>query len=135
VVEEKEHPRRGVTMIARRLVALASSLTLVTGLAASTVAQSDGEGVELTIWVNQGDSEPIKNMLTRFDEESEHSLDIVTLPADGFEDALQTRWAGGERPDILEWHTGLWAVSALNASENLLDLSDEAFVADSGDLY
>ena len=103
--------------------------------AAPTAPPSPQAGVKLTLWSLQSDPEPLTSLWARFETETGNELDIVKLPDDGFETALQTRWAGGERPDIFEWHTGLWATAAVNAAENLQDLSGEAYVSKSGDLY
>jgi raffinose/stachyose/melibiose transport system substrate-binding protein len=88
---------------------------------------------ELTVWVNAIEIDAVKNVYARFEEETGVDITIEPIPED-FQVNVTTRWAAGERPDILEYHaTSLfWA---LNPEENLYDLSNMPYVERSGDLY
>ncbi|HEY9329162.1 MAG TPA: extracellular solute-binding protein [Streptomyces sp.] len=89
---------------------------------------------ELTVWTNSADPESIRNVYKRFGDKYGVKMNIVEIAADGFENQVQTKWAGGDRPDILEYHatSAFWA---LNPARNMLDLSNMPYVAKSGDLY
>jgi raffinose/stachyose/melibiose transport system substrate-binding protein len=93
--------------------------------------QADGsaeiQADRLTVWVNPADPNAVMNVYDRFTEETGVEFDIVEMPTDAFDSAIKTRWASGERPDLLEYHaTSLfWA---LNPEENLYDLSGLPFV-------
>ncbi|MFF7984190.1 ABC transporter substrate-binding protein [Streptomyces sp. NPDC007901] len=89
---------------------------------------------ELTVWTNSADPESIRNVYERFGEKYGVKMNIIEIAADGFENQVQTKWAGGDRPDILEYHatSAFWA---LNPARNMVDLSSMPYVAKSGDLY
>lgn len=90
-------------------------------------------GEKLTVWYNAGTPEPYLNVYRRFAAESGNELELVPIPGDGYENQVLSRWATGERPDILEYHP---ASRQLNPVENMQDLSNEAFVTNSsGDIY
>ena len=90
----------------------------------SATVQAD----KLTVWVNPADPDAIMKVYERYTAETGVKFDIVEMPSDAFESGVQTRWASGERPDVLEYHaTSLfWA---LNPEQNLYDLSGMPFVA------
>jgi len=55
-------------------------------------------------------------------------VSVVEIP-DPFEANLLTKWAAGERPDVLYFHgIGNW-LAQLNPAKNLVDLSSQPFVA------
>ena len=93
---------------------------------------AEPSGLKLTVWHNAGTPEPYTNVYHRFAEATGHELELIPIPGDGFENQVLSRWATGERPDILEFHP---AWPQLNPEENLQDLSNEAFVELSGNLY
>jgi raffinose/stachyose/melibiose transport system substrate-binding protein len=89
---------------------------------------------ELTVWVNAVELEAVKAVYKRFGDKYGVKMNIVEMPTDNFESGVQTRWASGERPDVLEYHaTSLfWA---LNPEQNLYDLSKMPFASRAGDIY
>ncbi|MFD5315340.1 ABC transporter substrate-binding protein [Streptomyces sp. NPDC127098] len=82
---------------------------------------------ELTVWVNPSDPDAVMNVYERFTEETGVEFEIIEMPSDAFESGVQTRWASGERPDLLEYHatSSFWQ---LNPEQNLYDLSDMPYV-------
>ncbi|WP_158563840.1 ABC transporter substrate-binding protein [Jiangella anatolica] len=121
-----------------RIVAIVAALAV--GSACSNPGAGGDSGTEvsadgtaevqadrLTVWVNPADPDAVMNVYDRFTEETGVEFEIIEMPSDAFESGVQTRWASGERPDILEYHaTSLfWA---LNPEQNLYDLSEMPFV-------
>src|SRR5690606_25447938 len=100
--------------------------------AGDSAGAAEPSGLKLTVWHNAGTPEPYTNVYHRFAEATGHELELIPIPGDGFENQVLSRWATGERPDILEFHP---AWPQLNPEENLQDLSNEAFVELSGNLY
>ena len=96
------------------------------------VSPSPKPGVTLTAWTLQSDPPVLQQMYTEFEAATGNKIEVVKLPDDGFEGALTTKWAAGERPDMFEWHGGETSLLSFNPKENLQDLSDEEFVARSG---
>jgi raffinose/stachyose/melibiose transport system substrate-binding protein len=103
-----------------------------TATAAPTAPPTPKPGVTLTAWTLQSDPAVLQELYDQFAAETGHKITVVKLPSDGFEGALTTKWAAGERPDMMEWHGGETSLLSFNPTENLQDLSDEAFVARSG---
>jgi raffinose/stachyose/melibiose transport system substrate-binding protein len=89
--------------------------------------------VTLTAWTLQSDPPILEQLYKEFEAATGNKITVVKLPDDGFEGALTTKWAAGERPDMFEWHGGETSLLSFNPKENLQDLSDEDFVARSGD--
>lgn len=89
---------------------------------------------KLTVWTNAADSAAIRDVYKRFGDKFGVKMNIVAIPADTYETQVQTKWASGDRPDILEYHaTSLfWA---LNPAKNLVDMSHMPYVAKSGKMY
>lgn len=118
---------------------------LLAGIAAGTLSvaalsgcSSDGGGGEvtsLTLWHNSADSPALLQMYDDFEAESGIAIDLVDIPSDAFETTTTTKWATGDRPDILEYHPTAVNILTLNPAQNLQDLSDLPFVAASGELY
>lgn len=100
---------------------------------APTAAQSAPSGVTLTIWHNAADPKPFIDVFQRWADKSGNTVNLVAIPADGFENQIQTRWAAGERPDILEYHSTGFQI--FNPAQNLQDLSGEDFVSKAPTLY
>lgn len=99
---------------------------------AATEAPTAKPGVTLTAWTLQSDPAVLQQMYTAFEAATGNKINVVKLPDDGFEGALTTKWAAGERPDMFEWHGGETSLFSFNPAENLQDLSNAAFVARSG---
>jgi raffinose/stachyose/melibiose transport system substrate-binding protein len=106
-------------------VAVGSSIMLG-GVAAATAA-----GVTLTIWHNTQDTQGVLALYKAYEKASGNTLSFVDIPADGFETATLTKWASGDRPDILEYHPGQADLDHFNPSQTMVDLSNEAFVKQS----
>ncbi|PZQ90534.1 MAG: sugar ABC transporter substrate-binding protein [Leifsonia xyli] len=124
-------------MTHRRALAVAAAVA-ATGLILAGCSADSGEGgggVTLTLWHNTQDPEAILNVYKAYEEASGNKIELVPISSDGFEDATLTKWASGDRPDILEFHATQAYITMLNPAENLQDLSDMAFVAKSGSLY
>lgn len=115
--------------------------TAVVGIAAvSLVACSapatDGAAAEsLTVWHNSADGPAILDLYAAFTAETGIEIELVPIPSDAYETTVNTKWATGDRPDILEYHAIRSLLLPLNPAVNMQDLSAEAFVADSGSLY
>ncbi|CAN5575445.1 hypothetical protein BH23CHL8_BH23CHL8_00820 [soil metagenome] len=109
----------------RRLtLALAAAALLV--LSALPVA-GQGDGVTLTAWVPPVLTDAQQKMIADYEAASGNTIQQEVFPVP-FEQALLTKWATGERPDILFWHAiGNWLVQ-LDPPTNLQDLSEEPFV-------
>lgn len=114
-------------MIARMgrvaLLAVAGMTTLCGGAFAA--------GVTLTVWHNTQDTQGVLALYKAYEKASGNRIAFVDIPADGFETATLTRWASGDRPDVLEYHPGLADLEHFNPSQNLINLSNEAFVKQS----
>ena len=80
----------------------------------------------LTFWMNTSNPEPYTNLFDRFQEDTGYKLDIIAIPTP-FEETTLTKWAAGERPDIIEFHIMPMWFSQLNPEENMIDLSDMEF--------
>ena len=124
----------------KRSMSIGVSIATLVALAACSVPGGGGSGGsvpadgtaqvqadELTVWVNPSDPDAVMKVYDRFTQETGVKFNIVEMPSDAFESGVQTRWASGERPDVLEYHaTSLfWA---LNPEQNLYDLSGMPFV-------
>ncbi|MCV2394347.1 ABC transporter substrate-binding protein [Actinotalea sp. M2MS4P-6] len=95
-------------------------------------------GVTLVMWHQSADADPQLNLYKAYEAASGNTIELVDLPADTYTTAVQTKWATGDRPDILEYVPTPQDMRQLNMSENMLDLSDLAFVGnrvnDAGEL-
>ncbi|WP_327085516.1 ABC transporter substrate-binding protein [Nonomuraea sp. NBC_01738] len=119
-----------------RLLGAAIGAVLALSLSGCGSTAPEGTGqVKLTLWHNSADPAPLLEMYKKFEKQSGHKIELVSIPSDGFEDTTQTKWATGDRPDILEYHATVSGLLALNPAENLRDLTGEAYIARSGDLY
>ena len=99
---------------------------------ASPAAETTGEDVEpadsLTLWHGACATPAITGMYEAFEEATGITLEIVDIPCDGFEQATTTRWATGDRPDVLTYHAITSLLLPLNPVVNMQDLSDMDFV-------
>lgn len=108
----------------RRGALIAAGLTaMLVGSGGATAA-----GVSLTAWHNTQDTPAVRALYKAYEAASGNKIELVDIPADGFETATMTKWASGDRPDILEYHVGKARLDLLNPSQNLIDLSGEDFV-------
>lgn len=95
------------------------------GTTAATATTKD----PLLLWEPATEVATVKPMLAAFQKQTGIEVNTLVLPASGFENALLTKWAAGNRPDIMLWHAiGNWLV-AINPSRNLQDLSSMPFVS------
>lgn len=88
-------------------------------------------GVTLTVWHNTQDTPGVLGLYKAYEKATGNTLSFVEVPADGFEAATLTKWASGDRPDILEYHPGMSDLDHFNPSQNFIDLSNESFVKQS----
>ncbi|WP_432974811.1 ABC transporter substrate-binding protein [Dactylosporangium sp. CA-233914] len=89
---------------------------------------------ELTVWTSTADQAYVRNAYKNFEKAFGVKVNLVEITADGLENQVQTRWASGDRPDLLEYHaTSLfWA---LNPAKNIIEMSNMPYVKRSGALY
>lgn len=125
-----------------RTVGLAAALAASVALAAcsgsgTTSPRTDGEaptGVTLTMWHTTADSPAILDLYAAWEEQSGNTIELIDIPADTFPATVQTQWATGDRPDLLEFYGAREDLRSLNPAQNLVDLSDLEFVDHLGDL-
>jgi len=121
-----------------RFVAIAATLAVGgAALAGCSPASSDGSGggVTLTVWHNTQDPQAVLDMYSAYEKESGNTIELVPISSDGFEAAELTKWATGDRPDIMEMNGGASVIAQYNPAENFTPLTDEDFVARGGDVY
>lgn len=108
-----------------------------TASTAGQAAETTGAkaGTKITLWHNSADPPALRQLYRDFEADTGIELEAVAQPSAGFEDTTLTRWASGARPDVLEYHPTVTNLLALNPAANLRDLSGEAYIAKSGDLY
>lgn len=91
-------------------------------------ASSSGESVDsLTLWASQSTPDAVKAVIDSYAKESGVSIDLTVIP-DAFESNTLTKWAAGQRPDVLFFQPDPGNLSQLNPSKNLQDLGDLPFV-------
>lgn len=98
------------------------------------LSQSAPTGVTLTMWRNSGDSDALTALYKAYEKESGNTIDVVSLPTDTYPTAVQTKWATGDRPDILEYIPSPQDMAQLDMKDNMIDLSSFDFVKAEGDL-
>jgi raffinose/stachyose/melibiose transport system substrate-binding protein len=128
---------RAVVAIALSTVAIAAVTGCGGGESSSSTSTSGSgkRGVTITLWHNSADPPALKQLYGDFERDTGNKIKLVTIPSAGFEKTTLTKWASGARPDVLEYHPTVTNLLALNPTKTLRDLSSEAFVAKSGDLY
>lgn len=117
------------------VIALSSALVLA-GCSGQTAAGEDGidlsqdapTGVTLTLWHNTADSPALLALYEAYEAASGNTIELVDIPSDQFTSTVQTKWATGERPDILEYGPTPQDMAQLNITENVFSLDDFAFV-------
>jgi raffinose/stachyose/melibiose transport system substrate-binding protein len=103
--------------------------------AAPAAAQPAPTGQTLTIWHLSVDPKPFIDVFQRWADKTGNKVNLVAIPSDGFETQTQTRWAAGERPDIMEYHGSTGSMIGFNPEKNLQDLSGMDFVKKAPNLY
>lgn len=100
----------------------------LSGIGGASTAAAGADTREITIWVPALMAEASRAFPEGFEEAAgDVSVEIETIP-DPFEQNVLTKWAAGERPDVLYFHgIGNWIVQ-LNPQANLEDLGDMDFV-------
>jgi len=88
----------------------------------------------ITVWHNTADTPALLDLYKNFTKSTGIKVNLVDIPSNSFETTTQTKWTTGDRPDILEYHPTTAAILQFNPS-SFQDLSSEAFVKKSGDLY
>ncbi|WP_427918780.1 ABC transporter substrate-binding protein [Streptomyces sp. cg40] len=91
-------------------------------------------GVTLTMWHNTADSTALTNLYKAYEKASGNKISFVDIPPATFPMTVQSKWATGARPDILEWHGNKMDLLSLNGSKNMIDLSSLPFVKKEGTL-
>lgn len=104
-------------------------------MATATAGVANAAGVNLTIWHLASDSPALMNLYKAYEKQSGNTITFVEMPPAGFETTTMTKWATGERPDVLEWHPDEPSTRQLDPAENVFDLSNEDFVKKNPDLY
>lgn len=102
--------------------------------AAPAATQGVLAGQTLTIWHLAVNPPAFMDVFQRWADKTGNKVNLVAIPGDGFENQTLTRWAAGERPDLLEYH-GTNGFRQFNPPANLQDLSGEAFVKKAPNLY
>lgn len=104
--------------------------------ASTSAAPSEvAAATSITLWHNSADPQPYLDLYKSFTKATGIAVELVAIPSDNYENGTQTKWATGDRPDILEYHVVPAFMVPLNPEKNMWDLSDMPFVAKSGDLY
>jgi raffinose/stachyose/melibiose transport system substrate-binding protein len=107
----------------RLFLAVAAAMAILVA-SLPVAAQSS---VTLTAWIPPVFPDSQKKLLDDYAAATGNTIEVEVFPVP-FEQALLTKWATGERPDILFFHAiGNWIVQ-LDPPTNLQDLSDEPFV-------
>ncbi|WP_433677253.1 ABC transporter substrate-binding protein [Microbacterium gorillae] len=124
-------------MKTRPLLATLTLGALSVGLLAGCTPSADngGDVSSLTLWHNSADSPALLQLYKDFETESGIAIELVDIPSDAFETTTLTKFATGDRPDLLEYHPNISAMLTLNPEQNMQDLSDMDFVHASGDTY
>jgi raffinose/stachyose/melibiose transport system substrate-binding protein len=131
-----------------RTVSAAAALAVAAAVAAcssggGTTSQSASDnpltgtapkGVTLTLWHNAADPKAVTDLYKAYEKYSGNTISLVDIPPGTFPDTVQSKWATGARPDILEWHGNLTDFLALNGTQNMVDLTSLPFVKKEGSL-
>ena len=105
-----------------------AALTMAVGFGTTGMAQSPAaEPVTLTAWIGPVFSDAQKKQLEDYGAATGNTIETEVFP-NPFEQNVLTKWATGERPDLLFFHAiGNWLVQ-LDPETNLQDLTAEPFV-------
>ena len=115
-------------------VAACSSGTASQNSASDVLSGATPTGITLTLWHNTADPQALLDLYKAYEKASGNKIVLVNMPQSTFPTAVQTKWATGARPDILEWHGNEDDAESLNISQNAIDLSSLAFVKKEGTL-
>src|SRR5271167_1248390 len=110
-----------IVKFGRTALMAAAGLSMALGAAGAA-------GLSLTLWHNTQDTQGVLALYKAYEKASGNKLVFVDIPADGFETATLTRWASGDRPDILEYHPGQADLDHFNPSHTMIDLRDRKSV-------
>lgn len=134
---------RRIKRTAAAAVALAAAVTVAACSSSGSGSQSPSanpltatapKGVTLTLWHNTADSQALLDLYKAYEKWSGNTINLVSIPAASYPTDVQTKWATGARPDVLEWHGNLTDVLGLNIPQNAVDLSSLPFVKEEGAL-
>jgi raffinose/stachyose/melibiose transport system substrate-binding protein len=133
----------------RRAAAVAAAFVAAVTVAACSSSSSGGStgassaslltakaprGVTLTLWHNTADPAALMDLYKAYEKWSGNTIDLVNIPASDYPTVVQTKWATGARPDILEWHGNLTDVLGLDIEKNAIPLTSLPFVKEEGAL-
>lgn len=94
----------------------------------STETLPNLEGETLSVWTAPG-HDAQEAAMSAFEDATGVDFDIQILGGTaGFESEIQTKWAAGDRPDLLAYHAGPTYLKPLQGQSTLYDLSEEQFV-------
>jgi raffinose/stachyose/melibiose transport system substrate-binding protein len=94
---------------------------------ASNAATKRPDALTLQVWIPSFATKANKAQLKRFTKSTGIKFDVTVIPGE-FEQAVQTKWALGQHPDVLFYDaTGNW-LAQLNPAKTLQDLSKQPFV-------
>lgn len=133
------HFRPLIVAVALSTLALAAGCSTGEGGTTTTTPDAGGTtavptGVTLTLWHSSADTQAVLDLYAAYEKASGNTIELVDIPNDNYTTAVQTKWATGDRPDLLEYHPTAQDMAQLNMAENMIDLSDRPFVAAAGDL-
>ncbi|KHL04120.1 ABC transporter substrate-binding protein [Sinomonas humi] len=126
-----------------KVASVSAAGMLMLGVAACSNPVANGSGQpdasatpasSITIWHNTADSPALLDLYKNFTQATGIKVNLVDIPSSSFETTTQTKWSTGDKPDVLEYHPTAAAILQFNPS-NFVDLSSQAFVGKSGDLY
>lgn len=123
-----------LSMILSACAPAAAPASVPASESAATSSASAPTGQTLTVWYLSVDPPAFTDVFQRWADKTGNKVELVAIPSDGFETQTQTRWAAGERPDIMEYHANQ-GFFTLNPEQNLQDLSGEDFVQRAPSLY
>jgi raffinose/stachyose/melibiose transport system substrate-binding protein len=85
--------------------------------------------VTITLWHNSADTDALLNLYKAYEAYSGNTIELLDFPADTYTTAVQTKWAAGDRPDLLEYSPAPQDMRQLNMGQNMVDLSDMDFTS------
>jgi raffinose/stachyose/melibiose transport system substrate-binding protein len=118
---------RSIRRTAALAIALAAAVTVAACSSGSSQQSSASDvlsgaaptGVTLTLWHNTADSQALLDLYKAYEKASGNKIQFVNMPQSTFPTAVQTKWATGARPDILEWHGNKDDLQSLNGAQNM----------------
>jgi raffinose/stachyose/melibiose transport system substrate-binding protein len=109
------------------IVAVASVATLGLAACSSSSTTKASTVKSLTLWESQSTPKAVNAAVKAYKKASGVTINIVTVP-DTFESNVATKWAAGQRPDLIFFDSAPGALSKLNPKKNLVDLGSLPFV-------